>query len=200
MSGDLELIENEFENSSIFKEDYEATDRTESKNFVTSKHTDRVPKRPESTAEHVKKKLETQLKSIIKKTPRNQLLPVNGRLSSISKNETIDLKVQSSDKNHQILKQIDNHSFKDINLIKIESSIEPSELKDPIATAESKIPVLKTRYSVNVLKKPYSMKWLRNRRVTLFLHSEFYSEFKIAMVLAQFALFNNESIIFIILS
>jgi hypothetical protein len=90
--------------------------------------------------------------------------------------------------------QVNNHSFKDIDLIPIESRIDPSDLKDPKHAIESKIPVLNTKYMVNVLKKPYSMKWLRNRRLTLFLQSELYSEFKLAMILCQFSLFNNDLI------
>jgi hypothetical protein len=36
------------------------------------------------------------------------------------------------------------------------------------------------------------MKWLRNRRLTLFLQSEYYNEFKLAMIFSQFGLFNND--------
>lgn len=123
-----------------------------------------------TTAEMVKKNLEFQLKSIIKK---------NG---------------SETDRQRELLAQAANHAFKDLDLITIGSHIEPSDLKDPKAAAESKIPVVKTRYSVNVLKKPFSMKWLRYRRLTLFLQSELYSEFKLAMILAQCAMFNNEGL------
>lgn len=125
----------------------------------------------QTTAELVKKNLEFQLKSIIK-------------------NNT---DCSETDREREILVQAGNHAFKDLDLIPIESCFEPSALKDPLAAAQSKIPILKTRYSVNVLKKPFSMKWLRYRRLTLFLQSDLYSEFKLAMILAQCAMFNNES-------
>lgn len=92
----------------------------------------------------------------------------------------------------EMFKQVNSHSFRDIELIKIEPRIEPTELKDPVASAQAKLPVVNTRYMVNILKKPFSMKWLRNRRLILFLHSELYNEFKLAMMLAQLAKFNNE--------
>lgn len=130
------------------------------------------PKQVTTTAEMVKKNLEFQLKSIIKKNPDGS----------------------ETDREREILAQAGNHAFKDLDLIRIESRLEPTNLKDPVAASHSKIPIVKTRYSVNVLKKPFSMKWLRYRRLTLFLQSELYSEFKLAMVLAQCAMFNNESI------
>ncbi|RNA26889.1 regulator of G- signaling 22 [Brachionus plicatilis] len=128
------------------------------------------PKQVTTTAEMVKKNLEFQLKSIIKKNPDGS----------------------ETDREREILAQAGNHAFKDLDLIRIESRLEPTNLKDPVAASHSKIPIVKTRYSVNVLKKPFSMKWLRYRRLTLFLQSELYSEFKLAMVLAQCAMFNNE--------
>lgn len=128
-------------------------------------------KQVQTTAELVKKKLEFQLKSIIKKNHDGS----------------------EEEREREILAQAGNHAFKDLDLIPIESRLEISDLKDPLAAAQSKIPILKTRYSVNVLKKPFSMKWLRYRRLTLFLQSDLYSEFKLAMILAQCAIFNNES-------
>ena len=175
------------------------------------------------TAEGVKKKLETQLKSIIKnrastQTPQNPKLPsalssINPNLTTTSRltNDTSALlalydrphtdmsftnknRTSSANRRREMYNQVNNHSFKDIDLIPIESRIDPSDLKDPKHAIESKIPVVNTKYMVNVLKKPYSMKWLRNRRLTLFLQSELYSEFKLAMILSQFSLFNNDLI------
>ncbi|CAF0779308.1 unnamed protein product [Brachionus calyciflorus] len=180
VSGDLEYLDDEgdFTQSthmdsthSEIKNDYRI------KEILKTKYDRSLFSKPSSTAEIVKKNLEAQLKSIIKKNPteQNQL------------NGNYDL-----NREQEILQQINKHSFKDLDLIRIESRLEPSELKDPKAAAKSKISVLKTKYSVNILKKPFSMKWLKYRRLTLFLQSELYSEFKLAMILAQFAAFNNE--------
>ena len=153
-----------------------------------------------STAEVVKKKLETQLKSIFRQpsssSTRSAIRPAPSNLS-IQYNETKVDDQFSREKTNEIrkkemLNQINNHSFKDIDLIRIESRIEPTDLKDIKAAKEAKIPKLNTLYNVNVLKKPFSMKWLRSRRLTLFLQSELYSEFKLAMILAQFGLFNSD--------
>lgn len=193
VSGDLELIENELESASQIISARSETKESD-KIILKPKIGKQSPlPKPQSTAEFVKKKLEGQLKSIIKKAPTSS----NGRMSSKSNKSYKSTKSEKHEiaeaKNKQMFEQVNKHSFKDLDLIKIESAIEPTDLKDPKATAEAKIPVLKTRYSVNVLKKPFSMSWLRYRRLTLFLHSELYSEFKLAMILAQFALFNNES-------
>jgi hypothetical protein len=79
-----------------------------------------------------------------------------------------------------------------LDLIPIEARIDTASLKDPKAAAEARVHKIHTRYSVNALKKPFSLKWLRNRRLNLFLQSEFYNEFKLAMILAQFGLFNKD--------
>ena len=159
---------------------------------------------PTSTAQVVKKKLETQLKSIIRQSSTNST-PSNQNFKSFSSmnhntinNEShLDEEIKRIEKTYEhrrkeLFNQINNHSFKDIDLIRIESRIEPSDLKDLKAAQEAKIPKVNTIYNVNVLKKPYSMKWLRYRRLTLFLQSELYSEFKLAMILSQFGLFNND--------
>lgn len=174
VSGDLEYID---ESDGLFDKSLTDLDKDNIKELINNKLDRPVRNNPSSTAELVKKNLEVQLKSIIKKTQ-------NVKTPNL---DALDFKEQ------EILSQAYNHSFKDIDLVRIESRLEPSELRDPKAAAESKIPTLKTRYSVNILKKPFSMDWLKTRRLTLFLQSELYSEFKIAMILAQFAMFNKES-------
>jgi hypothetical protein len=172
-----------------------------------------------STAESVKRRLETQLKSIIKKTST----PINNKPSStpsstlIKKLDILDINpnrassdfLQTNINNYkqqqlsalatdqqqhqqQLFDQINKHSFKDLDLIRIEARIDTADLKDPKAAADARIPVVNTRYSVNALKKPFSLKWLRTRRLALFLQSELYNEFKLAMILAQFGLFNKD--------
>lgn len=164
-----------------------------------------------STAESVKRRLETQLKSIIKKTST----PINNKSSStpstLIKLDTINpnrvssdflqtnnnnkqqqLSALATDQHQKLFDQINKHSFKDLDLIRIEARIDTADLKDPKAAADARIPVVNTRYSVNALKKPFSLKWLRTRRLALFLQSELYNEFKLAMILAQFGLFNKD--------
>ena len=85
-----------------------------------------------------------------------------------------------------------SHSFRDLDLIAIEARIDTASLKDPKAAAEQRIPKINTNYAVSALKKPFSLKWLRNRRLNLFMQSELYNEFKLAMIIAQFALFNKD--------
>ncbi len=155
-----------------------------------------------STAEVVKKKLETQLKSIFRQPSSSSSAnldnrPIKSNLSIRNNESKFDEQFNRIEKSNEIrkkemLNQINNHSFKDIDLIRIESRIEPTDLKDIKASKEAKIPKVNTLYNVSVLKKPFSMKWLRSRRLTLFLQSELYSEFKLAMILAQFGLFNND--------
>ena len=155
-----------------------------------------------STAEVVKKKLETQLKSIFRQPSSSNSSnldnrPIKSNLSIRNNESKFDEQFNRIEKSSEIrkkemLNQINNHSFKDIELIRIESRIEPTDLKDIKASKEAKIPKVNTLYNVSVLKKPFSMKWLRSRRLTLFLQSELYSEFKLAMILAQFGLFNND--------
>jgi hypothetical protein len=203
MTGDLELIENEnnsFENNG-------------SKQISIKKKLEKRSFSPglRSTAEGVKVRVESQIKSILRNN-NNSIRTSNYDKINQDQEESTDLQGRSQSRvgtssarrslsrtrhnmgkqQEELYKQINQHSFKDIDLIKIEPRIEPTELKDPIASAESKIPVINTRYLVNILKKPYSLKWLRNRRLALFLQSELYNEFKLGMVLAQLAKFNNE--------
>ena len=154
-----------------------------------------------STAEVVKKKLETQLKSIFRQpsssSTRSAIRSAPSNLSIQYNNETKVDDQFSREKTNEIrkkemLNQINNHSFKDIDLIRIESRIEPTDLKDIKAAKEAKIPKLNTLYNVNVLKKPFSMNWIRSRRLTLFLQSELYSEFKLALILTLFGFFNSD--------
>jgi len=133
------------------------------------------------------------LKSIIKKNGRTQIEPLNDGPARVQTASTLKSKQKERElKKKELLDQINKHSFKDIDLIKIEAILEPSELKDPKATAEANQPNINTKYNVNALRKPFSMKWLRNRRLTLFLQSDFYNEFKLATILSQFGLFNND--------
>jgi hypothetical protein len=247
MSGELELIEKEDEKENEYADRSKELLQPSLNNFpaeegmrgLVRNKLDKPTKTPElrSTAEGVKVKLESQIKSILRNTSRisasnlnahnlanssmlfkknesfySNASPVMRSHSAVSaksdKNrETADGgattiqnlssriptgRHKSASKRSELFKQVNSHSFRDLDLIKIEPRIEPSELKDPVASAQAKIPVVKTRYTVNVLKKPYSMKWLRNRRLVLFLQSELYNEFKLAMILAQLAKFNNE--------
>jgi hypothetical protein len=246
MSGELELVEKDAEKENetertkeLLQASINGFQTDEGIRGLVRNKIDRPARSPElrSTAEGVKVKLETQIKSILRNTSRISTNNLNGNLTNSSmllkrnesfySNTTPVMRSQSaasgkSDRNRgtetaaetktaqnlssrvqtgrhksaikrsELFKQVNSHSFKDIDLIKIEPRIEPTELKDPVASAQAKIPVVKTRYTVNVLKKPYSMKWLRNRRLVLFLQSELYNEFKLGMILAQLAKFNKE--------
>jgi hypothetical protein len=191
ITGDLELIEDLNKEKNDKKED--------SNDFLSLKAKKEKKAKDESqlssTAEGVKQKVETQLKSIIKKNGRTKLEPLNDgqRNDRVQTASTLKNKQREKElKKKELLDQINKHSFRDIDLIKIEAILQPSELKDPKATAEAKLPNIHTKYDVNTLRKPFSMKWLRNRRLTLFLQSNFYNEFKLAMILSQLGLFNND--------
>jgi hypothetical protein len=206
VTGDLELIENEGDVDNEGENEDTSCIKQQSKLIRATRATD--DSRLSSTAEGVKRRLESQLKSIIKKnattttsTPNRAVATRDGTsLSEYFNRESSELVRRAQHRTplkfqqdtDALFDQINKHSFKDIDLIKIEARIEPSDLKDPKATAEARIPVISTRYSVNTLKKPFSLKWLRNRRLTLFLQSEFYTEFKLAMILAQMGLFNHD--------
>ena len=216
VSGDLEIIEEggdendpkeEETAADELKLDTDATGETQKSNDQkikvlkrSEKSLDDTDTGPTSTAQVVKKKLETQLKSIFKQSNSITSTPSNHNFKSLTSVNNVDHRTDDETKSEksqdvrrkELLNQINQHSFKDIDLIRIESRIEPSDLKDLKAAQEAKIPKVQTVYNVNVLKKPYSMKWLRNRRLTLFLQSELYSEFKLAMILSQFGLFNND--------
>jgi hypothetical protein len=69
--------------------------------------------------------------------------------------------------------------------------MKPADRKDPRAASESKISIINSQYNVKILKKPQSMKWLRVRRLSLFLQSNFYSEYKLAKLLSQCKLNTN---------
>ena len=141
-----------------------------------------------STAETVKKNLKSQLKIIIKN--HSSIHPtLDASANSPRKSST---KIMRSN----LLKQVDNHSFKSSEIFPIQSIIKPSNLKDPKAISQAKIPSVKTKYQVKIIKKPYSMKWLHNRRLSLFLQSDLYHEFKLGMLLAQFEPINDSSEIF----
>jgi hypothetical protein len=167
VSGDLELIENE-----------ENRDKAPLRR-------DRQDEAALSKAVVVKKKLETQLKSIIKTHSAKNASRINSRLNEPSKISFKEVENPRSRKD-ELLKQVGNHSFKDIQLIEI----------DPLNRSQrdtsQEVPVLDTTYKVNVLKKPFSMKWLYYRRLSLFLQSELYNEFKLGMILHQCQLLNNQ--------
>lgn len=164
MSGDLELIDDSVE------------DGDENKTPLRKRDLE-----PYGKAFNVKKRLETQLKSIIKThSASNQRLNEHSKIS-------FDLPRIKSSKKEDLLKQVANHSFKDIDLIKIQPCSEQIDFR----TVD--VPVLNTTYKVNVLKKPFSMKWLFFRRLSLFLQSDLYNEFKLAMILLQCQILDNES-------
>ena len=52
----------------------------------------------------------------------------------------------------EMTNQINNHSFRDIELVPITPWIEPADLKDPKAARDAKTPVIKNKYSVSVFK------------------------------------------------
>ena len=253
MSGDLELIEGDEKDKNEKMEISSQIAAEEGmKNLVKNK-LEKPHKSAElrSTAEGVKSRLESQLKSILRSASRanftstttttnpqpittvanssmsvskaesfsSNTSPVPARSNSELSNKSEKIlknrapsgalnrapsataasndqprsaRLKSAMRRQELFKQVNSHSFKDIDLIPIEPRIEPTELKDPIASVQAKKPIVNTRYLVNVLKKPYSMQWLRNRRLVLFLQSELYNEFKLAMILAQLAKFNNE--------
>jgi hypothetical protein len=78
-----------------------------------------------------------------------------------------------------------NHSFRAMQSIPIRSRFESIDIKDPAGAAESRKFVVNTKYEVQTLEKPKSIKWLRIRRLTLFLQSIFYSEYKLSKILLQ---------------
>ncbi len=177
LSGDLEVIEKE---------------KIPSNRFSTAK-------KPSSTdrSQIIKRSIESQLKAIIKKqTPPPTINPrltygntrsrafLSNSLNSIRDLET----AQYTKRQQELLDQVNNHSFKDLTLIEMKSNF--NEVKNPLLSPT--IPVLNNFYSVKTLKKPYSMKWLNARRLGLFLESELYLEFKLATLLSQYDLDNNE--------
>jgi hypothetical protein len=190
-TGELEILEENEENYNYesqnnnvnldLKEEDHLNDKN-SKIEKRSKTEKNILKRSSSSlssrGENVKRSLEKKLKSIIK----------NHEKKSISKEEPKSAALSSYKK---FSKEAFNHSFKDIELIPITSLIEPSDRKDPIAASEAKVSIVNTNYSVKVLKKPQSMKWLRVRRLSLFLQSSYYSEYKIAKLLSQCKLDSN---------
>lgn len=178
----MELIENnnEQENEKKTYENYNYNalndDKDEEETFRKQAIIRSLSKRSmssfSSTAGNVKKKLENQIKTIIKIHDKE-----NDRISVKSARHPTSFKV--------ISKEAINHSFKYIELVPINSFIEPTDLKDPKASAEAKIPIINTKYNVKILKKPQSMIWLRTWRLSLFLQSTFYNEYKIAKLLSH---------------
>ena len=125
----------------------------------------------------------------------SQLNGATGRFQAQQQQQRIKSATIDSNRRHQceMFRQVHNSSFKDLDLIKIEPYLEVNSLKSPVEYINQHTPHLNTRYNVHVLKKPFSMKWLKNRRLALFIQSEFYNEFKLAFLLAQCALFNYNS-------
>ena len=217
VTGDLEMIDGSSNNNAedlnqALKQKDQVPNNTNVIRMKSARPSAQLPQLT-STAEGVKKKLESQLTGIIKNQQQQQpprpyssacITSRSNNNNNESRNMMYDSYLnsatirtatprrQKSAVSRQVLNEINNHSFKDIDLIKITPWIEPKDLKDPKAAYEAKIPIIKNKYSVNIIKKPFSMKWLRNRRLTLFLQSEFYNEFKLAMIFAQFGLFNND--------
>jgi hypothetical protein len=77
------------------------------------------------------------------------------------------------------IKETRNHSFKDIDLVPIRPVYDPYAPKIKTIT-------LDTNYQVIALKKPESLRWLRERRLMLFMQSSFYFEFKLAKILLEY--------------
>ena len=139
-----------------------------------------------------------KLKSIIKKQPFNDvnrsLSYGNTRSRAFLSNSVsnIDEYDKYTKRQKELLGQVENHSFKDIELISIKSIINEASIKDPIEAWKSQVEVVDNTYYVKTLKKPYSMKWLNTRRLGLFLQSDLYLEFRLANILSQCDLDNFE--------
>lgn len=160
---------------------------------------------PNKSALFTKKNIETQLKSIIKSNP----IPHAARSTATSlsykdakSNLFLAKSIASfqddemySNRQKELLTQIENHSFKDLSLIPIKPHTAESIPRNKMHT-EIKIPTIKNTYNVKVLKKPFSMKWLNSRRLSLFLQSDFYNEFRLAMLLTQIDLDNDSGNLF----
>jgi hypothetical protein len=78
-----------------------------------------------------------------------------------------------------------NHSFCEMQCMPIRPKFEPIDIKDPLGAVDSRKFVVNTKYEVQTLEKPKCIKWLRIRRLSLFLQSIFYSEYKLAKILLQ---------------
>lgn len=76
-------------------------------------------------------------------------------------------------------KETRNHSFKDVELVPIKPVFDPYGPKQNALTID-------TNYQVIVLKKPASLRWLRTRRLMLFMQSSLYCEFKLARILREY--------------
>lgn len=158
------------------------------------------PQRPKSIdkSQIIKRSIESQLKAIIKnQTPPPNIDPRltygNTQSRAFLSNSFHNIKdfespSQYTKRQQELLSQVDNHSFKDLKLIEMKSNLK--EVKNPLE--KPVIPVVNSVYCVKTLKKPYSMKWLNARRLSLFLESELYLEFKLATLLSQYDLDNNE--------
>ena len=142
--------------------------------------------RSNDKVERVKQKLKTQLKSIIKTHPTPaRRRSMSTSVCTMNKDYEHDL-YRFTNRQSELLKQVQNHSFKDLSLIEIKPNLMSS-----LEAVEAEIPVVDNTYQVKILKKPYSMKWLNNRRLSLFLQSDIYNEFKLAMLLSQYELYTS---------
>lgn len=157
--------------------------------------------KPNENVRSLKHQLETQIKSIIKnnnhinKYAVNQSIPFgNIRSKSFITASMNDLgdHVSYTNRQKELLTEATNHSFKDLELFHIKSTIDEASIKDPLEAWHAKIPIVSNTYNVKILKKPNSMRWLNSRRLGLFLQSELYIEFKLAMLFSQYDIQNAE--------
>jgi len=183
VTGDLELIEEAANGNEQFQ--------SSSLRFLNK--TNPVLK-PNEAARSIKYNLTTQLKSIIKNqtdeiTARKLFSSLSlGKQSfvSYSLNNLTDSDMYTRRQKELLSQKVDNHSFKDLDLIEIQPFFNEKIIKNPEEVLQSQIPIVQNSYSVKVLKKPYSMQWLNSRRLGLFLQSELFIEFQLAMLLSQF--------------
>ncbi len=183
ITGDLELIE-------------EATNDHESFHSSSLRFVNKTTPilKPNETARSIKSNIEAQLKSIIKKqsegaSPRKLATSLSfGKRSFVSNslNNLSDFDMYTNRQKELLSHKVDNHSFKDLDLIQIHPLINEKMIKDPQEALQAQIPIVQNTYNVKVLKKPFSMRWLNARRLGLFLQSELFIEFQLAMLLSQY--------------
>jgi hypothetical protein len=160
-SGDLEIIEeNEVIKSANDKNQVEDHRIIHSGKIIKKILSKRESGERPCTAKSVKRNLEYNIKTFIGE---------HSKKSAFDSNRT----------------ETRNHSFREIESMAIKAKIEPIDIKDPRGAKDSRKFVVNTKYEVQTFEKPKSIRWLRIRRLSLFLQSIFYSEYKLAKILLQ---------------
>ena len=173
-TGDIELIE---DNSAAAER---AADAQSPTHIWSSSKPSQLPHlNATSTADVARKKLETQLSSLMRHKAKSSMSHADLLKAA---NALVGNGKGGVNTNHALLRQqIDKHSFRDLELMPIAPR---NQQAAPV--------VLQNKYTVSVMKRPSSMHWLRHRRLPLFVQSELYNEFKLAAILAQFGLFSHD--------